>query len=71
VLTGVALSTGAGVAAGMIHPGLGLAVRTLGGFAIGRLVGEAAHKVHGGSEKGEMGAMRAEMRKVIEEKASK
>lgn len=71
VLTGAALSTSAGVAAGMLHPGLGLAVRTLGGFAIGHQVGEAAHEIHGGAAKGEMGAMRAEMRKIIEEKASK
>lgn len=71
VLTGAALSAGVGVAAGMINPGLGLAVRALGGFAVGHQVGDAAHKIHGGSEKGELGAMRAEMRKIIEEKASK
>ena len=71
VLTGAAISTGIGVAAGMIHPGLGLAARALGGFAVGHQVGEAAHTIHGGSEKGELGAMRAEARNIIKEKANK
>lgn len=70
VLTSAALSTGAGVAAGMINPVLGLAVRTLGGLAVGHQMGEAAGKIHGGSEGGEVGAMRAEFRKIVEEKTS-
>lgn len=71
VATSVTLATGAGVAAGMVHPALGMAVRTVGGMAVGHQVGEAAHKIHGGAETGEVGAMRAEWRKIIEEKASK
>jgi|GEM_PF-4847313 len=70
VLTGAALSTGASVLAGMINPGLGLVVRAVSGVALGHQIGEAANKIHGGSEKGEMGAMRAEIRKIVEEKAS-
>ncbi|HEX5748821.1 MAG TPA: hypothetical protein VFZ09_21450 [Archangium sp.] len=69
VLTSAALSTGAGVLAGMVNPGLGLAVRTVGGLALGHQIGEAADKIHGGSQKGEVGAMRAEFRKLVEEKA--
>lgn len=70
VLTSAALSTGAGVVAGMVNPGLGLAVRALGGLAVGHQIGEAAGRIHGGSETGEVGAMRAEFRKIVEEKAS-
>src|SRR5690606_38926339 len=71
VATSAALSAGAGAAAGMIHPALGLGVRVLGGFTVGHQAGEAAHTIHGGSEPGQVGAMRAEVRKIIEEKAGK
>jgi hypothetical protein len=69
VATSAALSAGAGVVAGMIHPGLGLAARALGGLAVGHQVSEAASKIHGRGETGEVGAMRAEFRKIVEEKA--
>lgn len=70
VATGVAISTGVSAVAGAIHPGLGVVARIASGMAMGHQIGEAANRIHGGSEKGEMGAMRAEIRKIVEEKAS-
>ncbi|MBU8898790.1 hypothetical protein DRW03_11195 [Corallococcus sp. H22C18031201] len=67
--TTAAVAVGVGAVVGMVNPVAGMVVRGVGAAAAGYQASGALHEMHGNSEPGEMGAVRRELNKVIEEKS--